>query len=213
LRAPFRHIAGYVDLLRDTDGKRFSDVGKRYLDEIADSAVFAGTLVDSLLQFSKMGRASLQFSAVDLNLTAAEFREFFQGEIGERKITWRIRELPVVRGDPFMLRLVMQNLLSNAVKYTRPRDEAIIEVGTLPSRTEDIVYVRDNGVGFDMKYQNKLFGVFQRLHRMEEFEGTGIGLASIQRIVLRHGGRVWAEGRVDQGATFYFALPKKETAG
>jgi light-regulated signal transduction histidine kinase (bacteriophytochrome) len=180
------------------------------MDNISDAARKMGLLVDDLLAFSRMGRHALTARPVDLDpLVRDILRESEQDTTG-RNIEWRIGGLPVVYGDGAMLRIVLTNLISNAVKFTGSRAQAEIEIGVLPSEgTETVVFVRDNGVGFDMAYADKLFGVFQRLHRQEEFEGTGIGLANVRRIIARHGGRTWAEGTVDQGATFYFSLPKK----
>jgi light-regulated signal transduction histidine kinase (bacteriophytochrome) len=175
--------------------------------------------VDNLLRFSQMGRNALNPVAGDLNAMVEEVRRSVLREVPpERAIRWTIGALGRVKADPMMLRLVIENLLSNAVKYTRDRAEAVIEIGRLDGhgagRAQDgegaeqaVFFVRDNGVGFDMAYVDKLFGVFQRLHRVEEFEGTGIGLANVRRIVERHGGRTWAEGTVGAGATFYFTLP------
>jgi light-regulated signal transduction histidine kinase (bacteriophytochrome) len=154
-----------------------------------------------------MGRASLKPRPIDMNLLVTEVQASMALETKDRVIEWRVGPLPTVRADPMMLRLVVENLLSNAVKYTRSRDAAVIEIGCRREGNEFVFQIRDNGVGFDMAYVGKLFGVFQRLHRMEEFEGTGIGLANVRRIVERHGGRTWAEGTVDRGATFYFTLP------
>ncbi len=207
LRAPFRHIVGYSELLRRQEGQTMSDRGRRYLDSIIESAYTAGTLVDNLLSFSQMGRASLKPRPIDMNLLVTEVQASMALETKDRVIKWRVGPLPTVRADPMMLRLVVENLLSNAVKYTRSRDTAVIEIGCRREGNEFVFQIRDNGVGFDMAYVGKLFGVFQRLHRMEEFEGTGIGLANVRRIVERHGGRTWAEGTVDRGATFYFTLP------
>lgn len=207
LRAPFRHIVGYSELLRQYDGERLSERGRRYVDTIVDSALSAGRLVDSLLSFAQMGRASLTRLAVDVRALAEEERERLSRETGDRRIDWRIGDLPRAWADPAMLRLVVQNLLSNAVKFTRGRDPATIEVGGRMDGGEAVFHVRDDGVGFDPAYVHKLFGVFQRLHRVEEFEGTGIGLANVRRIVERHGGRVWADGAPDAGATFFFTLP------
>jgi light-regulated signal transduction histidine kinase (bacteriophytochrome) len=207
LRAPFRHIVGYSELLRKQEGEGMSERGRRYLASIIESAYTAGTLVDNLLSFSQMGRAALKPRPIDMNVLVAEVQRSFALEVKDRSIDWRIGELPTVRADPMMLRLVVENLLSNALKYSRSRETSVIEVGCRRDESDLVFHVRDNGVGFDMAYVGKLFGVFQRLHRMEEFEGTGIGLANVRRIIERHGGRTWAEATVDRGATFYFALP------
>lgn len=207
LRAPLRHIAGYAELLADTERTQLSERGSRFLDNIGESARFAGTLVDNLLSFSQMGRAALRYSDVSLQALVETIRSEMLPDVEGRSVEWHIHALPVVVADAAFVHLALRNLLSNALKYTRGRDTAIIEVGARRTDDELIVYVRDNGVGFDMKYSGKLFGVFQRLHRMEEFEGTGIGLASVRRIIERHDGRVWAEGEPDNGATFYFSLP------
>lgn len=212
LRAPLRHIAGYGDLLFEYEAEYLSDRGKRFLKNITDSARLAGTLVDDLLTFSQMGRAALRVAQVPLGeLVANVVREVSLAP--GREVVWRIGALPSVAGDAAFLLLAMRNLIANAVKYTQQRAHAVIEIGTLSDTDKDhVIFVRDNGVGFDMKYVGKLFGVFQRLHRFEDFEGTGIGLANVRRIVERHGGRVWAEGEVDRGATFYIALPKQPDA-
>ena len=209
LRAPLRHIGGFTDLLQKSPGPELGENRQRYLRLISESAIRMGELIDSLLVFSRMGRAEMLHTKVDLNTIVRQAqRDVTQGD-PERPVEWVIAELPVVSGDPAMLQLVFTNLLSNAFKYSRRREKAIIEVGsTNGSSAESVVYVKDNGVGFDMTYANRLFGVFQRLHRAEEFEGTGIGLANVQRIVSRHGGRVWAESELDKGATFFVALPK-----
>jgi len=207
LRAPLRHIAGYADLLREYEGPRLSDRGARYLDNIGDSARFAGRLVDALLTFSQMGRSALRPSQIDLSQALEQIRRELAPDLDGRQVDWIMGELPSVHADAAYMHLALRNLLSNAIKYTRGRDPAVIEIGAWPRHGGHVIYVRDNGVGFDMKYVGKLFGVFQRLHRMEEFEGTGIGLANVRRIVERHGGRVWAEGTPGQGATFYVFLP------
>jgi light-regulated signal transduction histidine kinase (bacteriophytochrome) len=230
LRAPFRHIVGFSELLKKQEGDKLSERGRRYVDTIIDSAFTAGTLVDNLLNFSQMGRTALKPRRMEVGPLIEEIRQQLMMDAADRRIEWRIGELPSVVADPFLIRLVFENLLSNAVKYTRPRETARIEVGATreagatrevgaPGEAgaahdsgEVIFFVRDNGVGFDMKYVNKLFGVFQRLHRIEEFEGTGIGLANVRRIVERHGGRSWAEGALDHGATFYVSLPDVEGA-
>jgi light-regulated signal transduction histidine kinase (bacteriophytochrome) len=207
LRAPFRHIVGYAQLLKKFEGDKLSERGNRFVDTIVESAVSAGTLVDDLLSFSQMGRASLTPVPIDMDALVTEERRKLFVEQG-RRVEWRIEQLAPTRADPMMLRLVIQNLFENALKFSRDRDPAVIEAGCLDLGAETAYFVRDNGVGFDQAYVGKLFGVFQRLHRVEEFEGTGIGLANVKRIVERHGGRVWAEGQVDGGATFFFALPK-----
>lgn len=207
LRAPLRHIDGFVGLLARQSVARLDERGQRYLNIIADSARRMGALIDDLLVFSRMGRAELRRTRVAPEALVHEAVEALQNEITGRRIVWNIGTLPEVEADPAMLRQVWLNLLSNAVKYTRPRNPAQIEIGCQPADGEFVFYIRDNGVGFDMQYVHKLFGVFQRLHRSEDFEGTGIGLANVQRIVHRHGGRVWATGRPDAGATFYFSLP------
>jgi light-regulated signal transduction histidine kinase (bacteriophytochrome) len=220
LRAPFRHIVGYAELLRDRIENRGTPEEKdelRYIATIIESAQFAGKLVDNLLSFSQMGRATLTVTRVDLNALVEECKRTLEEELAGRAVEWRVGKLPTVQGDLIMLRLVVQNLLGNAVKYTAPRAAAVIEVEATEAGGagggEWVIRVSDNGVGFDMRYVDKLFGVFQRLHRVEEFEGTGIGLANVRRIVARHGGRTWAQGQVDQGATFFFTIPKAPQAG
>ncbi|MGR0185746.1 ATP-binding protein [Azospirillum aestuarii] len=212
LRAPFRHIVGYAELLQELESDQLSATGKRYLDVIVDAANSAGTLVDNLLHFSQMGRSELAPVSVDMNALVAEVRETLAPDTAGRDIAWDIAPLPTVRGDPVMMRLVLQNLLSNAIKYSRGREPARIAVGCEDRPTETLFFVRDNGVGFNQAYEKKLFGVFQRLHRNEEFEGIGIGLANVRRAVDRHGGRTWADGRLDKGAIFYFTLPKAGAA-
>jgi chemotaxis family two-component system sensor kinase Cph1 len=215
LRAPFRHIVGYAELLRDRIASHENPEKDelRYIETIIESANFAGTLVDNLLMFSRMGRSQLTVTRVDMNLLLDEVRRSLTDEKETRRVSWRVAPLPTVLGDLVMLRLVVQNLLTNALKYTRPRAEAVIEVGAEQRDGEWVVHVRDNGVGFDMRYVDKLFGVFQRLHRIEEFEGTGIGLANVRRIVTRHGGRTWAHGEPGRGATFFFSLPRNAQTG
>ncbi|PTQ74283.1 ATP-binding protein [Pseudomonas sp. GV071] len=208
LRAPLRHIAGYTELLGELEGEQLSERGKRFLLNISEAARFAGVLVDNLLSFSQMGRSALHLSDVDLDAMVSSIREEMRPDYDQRQVEWRIQPLPVVVADASFLHMVLRNLLSNALKYSSRREQTIIEMGATQDADETVVFIRDNGVGFDMQYANKLFGVFQRLHRMEEFEGTGIGLASVRRIIERHGGRVWADGRIDQGATFFFALPR-----
>jgi signal transduction histidine kinase len=212
LRAPLRHVSGYVDLLRKHAGPQLDAKGLRYMDTIADSARQMGVLIDDLLAFSRMGRQELRRGPVDMGQLVTEVRASLAAETQGRQIEWRVVALPVVHGDRAMLRQVWTNLLGNAAKYTRPREQATIEVGVRNANADTVFFVRDNGVGFDMRYVEKLFGVFQRLHGAEEFEGTGIGLANVRRIVSRHGGRTWAEGKVDGGATVYFSLPPDRPA-
>jgi len=209
LRAPLRHIAGFVDLLKKNNGGSLDDRGRRYLSIINNSAGQMGALIDDLLVFSRMSRMELRRTKVASVSLLDEARNTFQNDMNGRHIDWQIAPLPEVEADASMLRQVWINLVGNAVKYTRHRDPAKIEVGCAnDGNGEWVFFVRDNGVGFDMKYVDKLFGVFQRLHRADEFEGTGIGLANVRRIVSRHGGRTWARGEINQGATFYFSLPK-----
>lgn len=208
LRAPLRHISGFTTLLLKSDGAALDPGGRRYLRLISESAVKMGELIDSLLVFSRMGRAEMLHTRVDLNAVVRTAQRDVVAADPARQVRWSVSKLPQVPGDPSMLQLVFTNLLSNAFKYSRTREDATIEIGCQNGTPgEAVVFVRDNGVGFDMKYADRLFGVFQRLHRSEEFEGTGIGLANVQRIVARHGGRVWAEAELGKGATFYVALP------
>ncbi|MFH0730331.1 MAG: GAF domain-containing protein [Pseudomonadota bacterium] len=209
LRAPMRHIDGFLELLENRMAGTLDDRGRHYMTTISDSARRMGRLIDDLLTFSRMGRNEMAKTPVDLAGLVQEVIRELEPETQGRAITWRIAELPAVTGDSAMLRMVLSNLISNAIKYTRPRPQAEIEIGSLPGpASEAVIFVRDNGVGFDMAYVDKLFGVFQRLHRADEFEGTGIGLANVRRIIARHGGRTWAEGKPGQGAAFYFALPR-----
>lgn len=209
LRAPLRHVQGYVAMLERTTGGQLSEKAQRYLKIINAAGVEMGQLIDDLLEFSRMGRMEITEGRVVLDNLVRESVDRLKPAAGERNIVWKIAPLPVVVGDAAMLRQVLANLISNAVKYTRQRSPAIIEIGTsADANGEATFFVRDNGAGFDMKYADKLFGVFQRLHRAEEFEGTGIGLATVRRIIVRHGGHVRAEGAVDAGATFFVTLRK-----
>lgn len=209
LRAPLRHIDGFVGLLIKSDGQTVSERGRGYLTTISDSAKQLGQLIDDLLVFARMGRTEMRIGRVDLTNLLEEVLHSLRPEFQSRNIVWHKEPLPVVHADRSMLRQVFVNLLANAIKYTRPRDPAVIEIGCKKDTPgHPVIFVRDNGVGFEMMYVDKLFGVFQRLHRAEEFEGTGIGLANVRRIVIRHGGRAWAESQPGAGATFYFSLPE-----
>jgi len=232
---PLRHVMGFVDLLQKNAGPSLSEKNLRHLTIISQSAKRMGNLIDDLLAFSRVGRAELQKADVNLDELVRETLGDFQAETKERNIVWKIHPLPPVWADRALLRLVLVNLISNAVKFTGTRAEAKIEIGCLTEKQkveirkaeigvpsllsafpisaspqeETVIFIRDNGAGFDPRYADKLFGVFQRLHSRDEFEGTGIGLANVQRIIHRHGGRAWAEGVVDGGATFYFSIPKQ----
>ena len=209
LRAPLRHVQGYVELLAKHAGETLNDKCRRYLKIASESVTQMGDLIDDLLDFARMGRVEMRQSSVDLDKLVQETIAGLQPEINGRKVIWKHEPLPQVQGDPALLKQVFVNLLSNAVKYTRGRDPAQIQTGVTSEKNGELVmFVRDNGAGFDMKYVDKLFGVFQRLHRASEFEGTGVGLASARRIISRHGGRIWAEAAVNSGATFYFTLTK-----
>jgi signal transduction histidine kinase len=208
LRAPLRHIIGFAELLQKQAAAALDEKAQRYVRTIQDSARRMGTLIDDLLGFSRMGRAETRKVAVSLEQIVREAIAELAPEIGGRDIAWKIGALPTCYGDRSMLKLALQNLIANAVKFTRTRAHAEIEIGRSEKPNEVVVFVRDNGVGFDMRYADKLFGVFQRLYQAQEFEGTGIGLATVQRIVHRHGGEVRAEGVPDRGATFYITLPQ-----
>ncbi|MEW6305523.1 MAG: PAS domain S-box protein [Verrucomicrobiota bacterium] len=208
LRAPLRHISGFTEMLQSNSSNRLDEEGRHLLDSIAESSRKMGQLIDDLLSFSRMGRVEMNRLPVNLAELVKTVCRDVRHDCEGRNVAWQVATLPQVRGDAALLHQVMLNLVSNALKYTRPRTEARIEIGCHDTPAETVVFVRDNGVGFDMKYVDKLFGVFQRLHRASEFEGTGIGLANVRRIIARHGGRTWAEGVPNEGATFYFSLPK-----
>ena len=208
LRAPLRHMVGYTELLHKNASSVVDEKGQRFMMMILESAKRMGALIDDLLAFSRIGRAETRKTMVSLEQLVREAQSEVREETDGRNITWRIGPLPDLYGDRSMLKLALVNLISNAVKFTRTRPQPEIEIGCTEKRKDGVVvFDKDNGVGFDMKYVNKLFGVFQRLHRTEEFEGTGIGLATVQRIIHRHGGQVWAEGLVGSGAIFYLSLP------
>jgi len=208
LRAPVRHIEGFADILDKSVGSSLSEKDRRCLTFIIDSSQQMNRLIDDLLDFSRTARTEVRRVEVNLQVLLEHLMQELQPETENRNIVWQKDDLPTVQADPSLLRQVFSNLLLNAIKYTRPRDPAKIEIGCKIEPEETVIFVRDNGVGFDMQYADKLFGVFQRLHRKEDFEGTGIGLANVRRIIARHGGRTWAEAEVNKGATFYFSLPR-----
>jgi light-regulated signal transduction histidine kinase (bacteriophytochrome) len=209
LRAPLRHIVGFADLLLESAGSEDGQQRQRFLKNIKDAARLAGKLVDDLLSFSQMGRASLHPTTVDMNELVAACLDKLALETRGRNVEWDVGPLPTIQADPTFLHLALFNLLANAVKFTGQRDPAVIRVSADDHPAETVFHVADNGAGFNMDYVHKLFGVFQRLHRMEDFQGTGIGLANVRRIVERHNGRVWAHSVQGEGATFSFALPKQ----
>ncbi len=212
LRAPLRHVHGYSNFLKELWYERMDDEGRHFLDRIMTATTGMGSLLDDLLNFSRLGRVEMHQQRVKLADVVERVLQEVETE-PETAPTWEIGELPVVEADAGLLHQVMFNLISNAVKYSRKSERPKIEIGSHSSDADETVtiFVRDNGTGFDMRYADKLFQVFQRLHRSKDFEGTGIGLAIVRRVIERHRGRVWAEGAVGQGATFYFALPKGGT--
>jgi PAS domain S-box-containing protein len=212
LRAPLRAIDGFSKLLLEDYYNKIDAEGRRLIDVIRNSTVRMGNLIDGLLAFSRLGRQALASSEVNMTELAQEAYSEAEGGEPNRNVQIRIDKLPPALGDRVLLRQVFVNLLSNAMKFTRGKNPAVIEVGFTPGGDQNVFYVRDNGVGFDMRYADKLFGVFQRLHGVNEFEGTGLGLAIVQRVIHRHGGRVWAEGALDHGATIFFSLPQLEAA-
>lgn len=210
LRAPLRHVISFVEMLQKEAGPLLPEKSCRYLRAISQSAKRMGNLIDDLLAFSRLGREEVQKTEVNLNELIRETVADLQEETKGRNIAWNVHTLPVMWADRALLRMVMVNLISNAVKFTGANAEAAIEIGAIPGNDNgSTIFIRDNGAGFDQRFADKLFGVFQRLHTQAEFEGTGIGLANVQRIIQRHGGRVWAEGVVGAGAAFYFSIPKQ----
>ena len=207
LRAPLRHISGFSQLLVEEFGSTLNPMAQRYLDRIQAGTQKMGLLVDELLNLARVGRYAVSRQATQLNTLVEEVIAMLQTDSEGRQVEWIVADLPAAECDPVLVRQIFQNLLANALKFTRPRARAIIEVGLKRKEHGQTVFmVRDNGIGFSMKYADKLFGVFQRLHHAQDFEGTGIGLATVQRIVQKHGGRVWAEAELDKGAAFYFTL-------
>ena len=207
LRAPLRHVMGFVEILKTEAGPLLPAKSLRHLATICQSVQRMNDLIDDLLAFSRIGQSDIKKTEVNLDWLIQETLGDFRQETKERNIVWEIQPLPPVHGDRALLRMVFVNLISNAVKFTGARANAKIEIGSTTANGETVFSLRDNGAGFDPQYLGKLFGVFQRLHSNDKFEGTGIGLANVKRIINKHGGRVWAEGQVDAGATFYFSLP------
>lgn len=211
LRTPLRAIDGFSHILLDDYANKLDDEGKRLIKIVRNNTNRMGQLIDDILQFSRTGRIEINYSNIDMENMAREVLEELQSLLpGGVKPQVEIEHIPPARGDRAMMRQVFMNLLSNAIKFSRTRESPVVRVGGSIKGDEAVYYVKDNGVGFDMQSADKLFGVFQRLHSMNEFEGTGIGLAIVKRIVTRHGGRVWAESELEEGATIYFALPTKE---
>ena len=206
LRAPLRHIGGFSRILLEDFGPKMEPEALSHLHRIEDGTRRMGLLVDELLNLARVGRHALKQEATQLNSIIEDVISLLQPEVNGRVVEWKIEQLPSAMCDPVLVKQVFQNLLANALKFTRPRERAVIEIGHRQENEQILFFIRDNGVGFSMKYQDKLFGVFQRLHRAEDFEGTGIGLATVKRIVHKHGGRVWANSELDKGATFYFTL-------
>ena len=209
LRSPLRHINGYAEILIKQYSENLPEDARKYLNTITGATKKMGTLIDDLLSFSRTGRTDLRKSTFKMNKVVDEALEQIKLTIGDRKIDWAISLLPEIYGDYNLLRQVWINLIDNAVKYTQAKENTVIEAGYYENNKETVFYIKDNGVGFDIKYADKLFGVFQRLHSSSQFDGTGIGLANVQRIILRHGGRIWAESEPDKGASFFFSIPKQ----
>jgi PAS domain S-box-containing protein len=211
LRAPLRAVNGFAGIVLEDFSAQLPEEGKRHLERIRKGGERMGELIDNLLAFSRLSRQSVNRQLMDTSKLVQNVLDELKSQRDGRQIEIKIGELPACHGDPALLKQVWVNLISNAIKYTRGREPAIVEIGCAREKGEDVYFVRDNGAGFDMQYANKLFGVFQRLHRADEFEGTGVGLAIVQRIVHRHGGRIWADAKLNAGATFYFTLEGEKT--
>ncbi len=211
MRAPVRAVDGFTRILIEEYSNSLDDEGRRLLSIVRQNTEKMGLLIDGLLALSRLGREKVMFGDIDMaDLARTAFDEQKAADARQREISFRAAPLPPAYGDKRLITQVFQNLLSNAIKFTRNEKSAVIEVGCQPGAGEDVYFVRDNGVGFDMDHAQKLFGTFQRLHPANEFEGSGIGLATVQRIIDRHGGKVWAEAKPNDGATFYFSLPARE---
>ena len=211
LRAPLRAVSGFSQIVLEDYAPQLPEEAKQHLQTICDGAQRMGALIDDLLAFARLSRLPLNKRTVDVGRQVRDALSELESDHTGRALELRVGELPACHGDPALLKQVWLNLLSNALKYSKNRVPAVIEVGSTLELGEVVYFVRDNGTGFDMRYANKLFGVFQRLHRQEEFAGTGVGLAIVHRIVNRHGGRIWANALPDQGATFSFTLPGAAT--
>jgi light-regulated signal transduction histidine kinase (bacteriophytochrome) len=209
LRAPLRHIMGFIELFNKKFNDTLPEQGRHYFDVIYDSTKSMSLLIDDLLQFSRNGRVELMQANVDMNVIVAETTAGLPDNVKSRNIQWVTGSLAPAFCDKEMLKLVWQNLIDNAVKFTSKKADAVIETGSFDQNGQAVYFIRDNGAGFDMKYSQKLFGVFQRMHTSEEFNGTGIGLATVKRIISRHGGRIWADAQPENGAEFYFTLSRK----
>jgi light-regulated signal transduction histidine kinase (bacteriophytochrome) len=211
LRAPLRAVVGYSQMLLEDHLDQLDAEAQRKLSVVQDEARRMGVLIDELLAFSRLGRKAMQIGEIDMTGLARATYDGLNGQAPGVKVEFRLAHLPRGRGDRVLLGQVWANLLSNAIKFSSKREHPVIEVSAITDEKEHVYFVRDNGAGFDPRFQSKLFGVFQRLHKSDDFPGTGVGLALVQRIVVRHGGRIWADGRPDEGATFYFTLPKEQT--
>ena len=207
LKAPLRHINGFLEIFLEKTSANFTEEELGYLKNISRSASEMGLLIDAILSFSRLNQAELRKTRIQSSVMVRQVINFFEPEIQNRQITFHVEPLHDVQGDEGLIRQVWTNLISNAIKYTGKKSEAIIEIGSFSTPTETAFFVKDNGAGFNMKYVHKLFGVFQRLHKSREFDGIGIGLANVNRIVKRHGGHCRAEGEQDKGATFHFSIP------
>ncbi|RHX93254.1 hybrid sensor histidine kinase/response regulator [Leptospira yasudae] len=213
LKAPLRAISGYTNILKEDYREKLDGEGEKILDVVIDNSAKMSKLIDSLLLLSRLGKKDMRKTPIVMNDLLRIVLKDFQEEMKNEKLRIETSDLPPAMGDPELLKQVLINLISNAIKYSSKRADPRVEIGSVPNENECVYYVKDNGAGFNMQYASKLFGVFQRLHENEEFEGIGIGLAIVQRVILRHGGRVWAEGKTNEGAAFYFALPTMAESG
>lgn len=209
LRVPLRAIDGFSRIVIEDYEDELDDEGKRLLNVVRENTKKMGQLIDDILLLSRAGRHEMRISPIDMESLVKNIFEEMKPSIENRNVQMEVKSLPSTYGDRTLINQVLTNLISNSIKFTRIKEEAIIEVGAKEGKDENVYYVKDNGAGFDMKYVNKLFGLFQRLHGTDEFEGTGVGLSIVQRIIRRHGGRVWGEGEINNGATIYFTLPNK----